>query len=99
MGSPPDPGLIQLEGHLATFGVVRGLALGEPDLLVDGEHGGDLRELRVGPLPSSLPGVVRVLQLRRDGRDLLEDRVDPRLTLVGLRLAGGEVFVGEVRAR
>ncbi len=98
-GSGLGPGLDELAGHLRTFGVTRGLALGEVDLLVDGEHGGDLRTLRVGPLPPSLPGVVRALQLRRDGRDLLEDQVDPRLGLIGLRLAGGEDFVREVRSR
>jgi hypothetical protein len=94
-----DPTLRELEGHLATFGVVRGLALGEPHLLLDGEHGGDLREVTVETLPPTLPGVVRVLQLRRDGRDLLEDQVDPRLQLIGLRLAGGTEFVRRVRAR
>lgn len=98
-GTGLDPTLRELQGHLATFGVVRGLALGEPHLLVDGEHGGDLRRVTVEILPPTLPGVVRVLQLRRDGRDLLEDQVDPRLQLVGLRLAGGAEFVRRVRAR
>ena len=98
-GAGLDPTLRELEGHLATFGVVRGLALGEPHLLVDGEHGGDLRGVTVEALPPTLPGVVRVLQLRRDGRDLLADQVDPRLQLIGLRLAGGAEFVRRVRAR
>ncbi len=90
---PPD-----LAGPVRVFGVVRGLALGE----LDGVLGGagerlDLDDLQT--LPDSVPGVLRTEQLRRDGRDLLSTRADPRLLLVGFRLAGGEALIRRWRGR
>ncbi|MEM7203696.1 MAG: serine/threonine-protein kinase [Planctomycetota bacterium] len=48
-----------------------------------------------GPLPTSVPGVVRSLVLLRTGNGL--DAVDWRLPHVGFRLAGGARFIREVR--
>jgi hypothetical protein len=87
-----------LAAHFAVFGVVRGLAFGEVDGLVDGLTG-DVVPLDSHPVPASVPGVTRALQLRRDGGELLAGRLDPHLGLVGMRLAGGDAFVARVRGR
>ena len=44
-------------------------------------------------------GVLGTLHLRRDGMGLLPGEVDPRLGGIGMRLAGGAVFVRQVRPR
>ncbi|MBL8726853.1 MAG: protein kinase [Planctomycetes bacterium] len=88
---PPD-----LEGPLRMLGVVRGLALGELEGLIGG--GGirlDARILTV--VPDTVPGVLRTEQLARDGRDLLTSQRDPRLLLVGFRIAGTEAMLSRLR--
>lgn len=79
-----------LATELLRTGSVRGTALGESELqsAVQGE--------RVGP---TYPGVVRVLQLRRDGRGVLVGEADPHLPFIGFRLCGGRRFLEQVRAR
>ncbi|MBK8098514.1 MAG: serine/threonine protein kinase [Planctomycetes bacterium] len=87
-----------LAPRTSTLAVVRGLAFGEIGGLVD-RDGLPLRSLPSGPLPDSVPGVVRAEQLRRDGRDLLPDRVDPRLRRVGFRLAAHRELQRRLRER
>ena len=89
--------LPELRARLSTFGVVRGLAIGDRAGVLDAD--GRRLELATGPLPASVPGVLRAEQMRRDGRDLLPGRWDPRLLFTGFRLAGGSVFVQRVRNR
>jgi serine/threonine-protein kinase len=83
---------------LALHGVVRGLAVGELEGLVDAGTG-----RRVDPeqelVPARVPGVLRSLCIRRDGLGLLPGEVDPHLRLTGFRLAGGGRFVQKVRER
>jgi hypothetical protein len=75
------------------LGVVRGLALDELPLL-HGEIGSGR-----GRYPAPVPGVVRVLQMARDGSGVLPQQLDPHLRVVGLRLCGGRAFLAWVRAR
>lgn len=86
----------ELAGPLRTFGVVRGLALGEVAGLL-AASGQRLEPMGLTTVPASVPGVLRSEQLRRDGRDLLADRPDPRLQVVGLRVAGTTAFVARLR--
>jgi hypothetical protein len=88
----------ELGRRLLLTGTVRGLALGETDGLLDARTGARVTDAD-GPLPAGVPGVVRTLYLRRDGRGLLPDEWDPHLASTGLRLAGGRAFVTEVRSR
>jgi hypothetical protein len=78
----PDP-----VGPLRQFGVVRGLAWGNRVGLVD-RAGAPLDTAAHSMLPTHVPGVVRTEQLRRDGRDLLAAKADPRLQAVGFRIVG-----------
>jgi hypothetical protein len=87
--------LPELRARLSTFGVVRGLAIGDRVGALDAD--GRRLDLATGSLPASVPGVLRAEQMRRDGRDLLPGRWDPRLLVTGFRLAGGSVFVQRVR--
>ena len=87
-----------LAGPVRSFGVVRGLALGEHEGLL-GPEGERLDLGDRQTLPDSVPGVLRTEQLRRDGRDLLSTRADPRLSLVGFRLAAGEALIQRWRGR
>jgi len=89
---PPD-----LAGPLRTLGVVRGLALGELDGLIDarGAPVGTSRE----QVPDTVPGVLRTEQVRRDGRDLLSMQRDPRLARIGFRVAGTASTVARLRGR
>jgi hypothetical protein len=90
---PPD-----LVAPLRTFGVVRGLARGELDGLVD-MNGARLEPESSTCVPLSVPGVLRTEQLRRDGRDLLTSVRDPRLARVGFRVAGTASTVARLRGR
>ena len=77
----PDP-----VGPLRSLGVVRGLACGERNGLL--QRNGDPLVVRdSGWLPDSVPGVLRTEQLRRDGSGLLPSEPDPRLRLIGFRVA------------
>ncbi len=84
-----DPGA-GMATELVRTGSARGIALGEAELAgaAAGEH--------FGP---EAPGVVRVLQLRRDGRGVLPGELDPHLPFIGFRLCGGPRFLDLVRAR
>ena len=78
-----------LEPELRRVGVVRGS--------IAGDHRDSLARRGADELvPDDVAGVVRILVLRRDGRGLLDDP-DPNLRDIGFRLAGGRVFVREVR--
>ncbi|MBI5853288.1 MAG: hypothetical protein HZB39_19950, partial [Planctomycetes bacterium] len=70
--------------------ILRGQATGEDPAIPSDEN---------GRVPPDWPGVVRELQMRRDGGGLAPGEPDPHLGLAGLRIAGGERFVAEVRAR
>ncbi len=85
-----------LAGTVRAFGVVRGLGLGEESGLLD-RRGDRIPLAGDGLLPPSVPGVLRTEQLRRDGRDLLSDRPDPRLRHTGFRLVGGPVLLLRLR--
>lgn len=84
------PAQSALARELLRFGVVRGTAHDEID---PGEARGGVR------LPRSVPGVVRVLQVARDGSGLLPGELDPHLPAIGLRLCGGRAFLHWVRSR
>ena len=93
-GAVAPPG--DLADRLRTVGVVRGLALGELEGLIDVK--GRRLEVRAdGVVPGAVPGVLRTEQLRRDGRDLLSTGPDPRLRRVGFRLAGTPALVRRIR--
>ncbi|MBL9078778.1 MAG: serine/threonine protein kinase [Planctomycetes bacterium] len=88
---PPD-----LAAPLRTLGVVRGLALGELSGLVGGSGIAlDARILTV--VPDTVPGVLRTELYGRDGRDLLTSQRDPRLALVGFRVAGTAAGLARLR--
>lgn len=74
-------------GLIRQFGVVRGLAFGERNGVID-RAGKPLRLEGVRVLPPSVPGVLRTEQLARDGKDLLGRGREPRLQRVGFRVAG-----------
>lgn len=95
LGSRMPP---ELQARLRTFAVVRGLGTGERQGLVD-ETGRPLDPSAIETLPPSVPGVVRTEQLRRDGRDLMPGRDDPRLSHIGFRTVGGNAFVQRIRNR
>ncbi len=88
---PPD-----LAAPLRTFGAVRGLALGELDGVVDG-RGSRVDLATILAIPETTPGVLRTEQLRRDGRDLLVDRRDPRLRTVGFRVVCAPAALARLR--
>lgn len=88
----------ELRARLSTFGVVRGLSCAEPEGLL-GDDGAAIDPSAVDALPASVPGVLRAEQARRDGRDLLPGRDDPRLRHTGFRVVGGAAFVQKVRER
>lgn len=72
---------------LLRLGVVRGLPTGLRSGLLDAT-GRPLSVHAADAMPGSVPGVLRTEQVRRDGRDLLADGVDSRLSSVGFRVAG-----------
>ena len=78
---------------ISGLGVVRGFGDEELRRLIADRGPGSLGG---GP---GFPGVVRTLYLRRDGRGLLPDDVDPFLRHIGFRLAGGSRFVDWMRQR
>ncbi len=86
-------------GRLRELAVVRGLAFGEAFGLVSGLTGRPVIPAAGDVLPADVPGVVRIEQMRRDGRDLVGAGSDPRLARVGLRLAGGAALAQRVRGR
>ena len=88
----------ELLARLRGYGVVRGLGAGERHGLID-RDGQPVDVQASATLPPETPGVVRVELLRRDGRDLMPDRLDPRLSHTGFRLVGDAAFVRWVRAR
>lgn len=99
--APPDQEArlpADLRARLRTFGVVRGLACGEPVGLT-GADGREIDTKLLVELPASVPGVLRAEQMRRDGRGLLPGEPDSRLRFTGFRLAGGSVFLQRVRSR
>ena len=73
-------------GLAARVGVVRGLAFGQVAGVI-GESGERLQLGPEAPLPRCVPGVLRTVQLRRDGQALLARGRDPRLRVVGFRVA------------
>ena len=80
-------------GPSRLFGVVRGLAFGEENGLIDVE-GRPLPTGRYGTLPASVPGVLRAEQLHCDGSPLVDPggaARDPRLQRIGLRVAATAV--------
>ncbi|MEZ5965353.1 MAG: serine/threonine-protein kinase [Planctomycetota bacterium] len=79
---------------LLRFGSVRGLALDE---LATAAPGNAVHAK--GRWPARVPGVVRVLQMARDGSGVLPDEVDPHLAVLGVRLCGGRRFLARVRSR
>ncbi len=88
----------ELLARLRGYGVVRGIGAGERHGLID-RDGQPVDVEASATLPPETPGVVRVELLRRDGRDLMPDRLDPRLSHTGFRLVGDTAFVRWVRAR
>ena len=74
-------------GLTRQFAVVRGLAFGESNGLIDSEGKPFVLDQHT-VLPASVPGVLRTEQMRRDGSDLLGRGREPRLLLVGFRVAG-----------
>jgi hypothetical protein len=92
--SPPA----EIRPRLRRFGVIRGLALGE----LDGLLGADGRTVVLAPsgvVPASVPGVLRSEQMRRDGGGLVPSARDPRLGVVGFRVAGGAALIARLRRR
>ncbi|MFM1873940.1 MAG: hypothetical protein RL398_3362 [Planctomycetota bacterium] len=89
---------LDLVAALRTFGIVHGLALGELDGLLD-SAGERVTVDDHRTVPPSVPGVIRAEQLRRDGRDLLSARSDPRLARTGFRVAAGEALLLRWRGR
>jgi hypothetical protein len=88
----------ELQSRLRRFGVIRGLALGE----LDGLLGADGRVGALTPsgvVPAAVPGVLRSEQIPRDGSGLLAEARDPRLAVVGFRLAGGAALLAHLRRR
>jgi len=83
-----------VERPLLRFGMARGMALDE---LVSTPQGTAVHAH--GRWPARVPGVVRVLQLARDGSGMLPNELDPHLPVLGVRLCGGRVFLSRVRAR
>ena len=58
-----------------------------------------LRRRGVDRVPASVPGVVRSETMKRSGRGLTADEVDPRLRQTGFRIVGSEAFVQSVRGK
>lgn len=79
---------------LLRLGIARGTALDE---LVATPQGSTAHA--AGRWPARVPGVVRVLQLARDGSGVLPNELDPHLPVVGVRLCGGRAFLTRVRSR
>jgi hypothetical protein len=86
-----------LSGSAGQLGVVRGLAFGEAAGLLDAA-GASIDPATLVYLPSTVPGVLRTEQLRRDGLDLLGGR-DPRLDRVGFRFAVTAAALARARGR
>lgn len=82
-------------GLTRQFAVVRGLAFGESNGLIDSQ-GKPLIPEHFTILPASVPGVLRTEQLRRDGSDLLGRGREPRLQFVGFRVAGNAKELGRL---
>ncbi len=80
------------------LGVVRGLAFGELEGLIDAT-GARLDPATVTTVPAIVPGVLRTEQLLRTGRDLLSQQPDPRLAVIGCRVVGTPVLQGFLRGR
>ena len=87
-----------LAAALRSFGVVRGLALGEMEGLIS-KAGTRLQAERLAEVPASVPGVLRTEQLRRDGRALLSRDLDPRLQRTGFRVAGQRELLKVLRGK
>ncbi|MCA8953302.1 MAG: hypothetical protein KDE27_27570, partial [Planctomycetes bacterium] len=85
-----------LADRLRTVGVVRGLALGEVEGLLQ-PSGQRLDPGVSAVVPASVPGVLRTEQLRRDGRDFLSRGADARLARVGFRVAGTAALIARIR--
>jgi hypothetical protein len=85
LGRPEPP--FDPVGPMRSLGVVRGLAFGEREGLIDAA-GARLSPSQHRTLPDPVPGVLRTLQLRRDGVGLLNTAHDPRLAQIGFRVAG-----------
>ncbi|MFO1051737.1 MAG: bifunctional serine/threonine-protein kinase/formylglycine-generating enzyme family protein [Planctomycetota bacterium] len=83
-------GEVELDPAIVRRAVLRGIGAGEEFPLRGGTDG------RLG---ADWPGVVRELQIRRDGAGLVPGTDDPYLALAGFRLVGGDAFVAEVRRR
>lgn len=83
---------------LRSFGVVRGLALGETEGLIS-KAGTRLLAHQLAEVPASVPGVLRTEQLRRDGRALLSRDQDPRLLHTGFRVAGQRELLKLLRGK
>lgn len=85
-------------GPVRQLGVVRGLASGERDGLID-DTGDRLDVFTTTTLPAAVPGVLRTLQLPRDGRDPLGGGRDPRLAGIGFRVVGDANVLTRLRGR
>ncbi len=91
----PEPHAV---GPMRKLGVVRGLAFGERQGLID--RAGELLDPdRFQFVPAAVPGVLRSEQLQRDGRDLLSGGREPRLQQVGFRVVGSASTVARLRGR
>lgn len=84
----------EVERQLLRFGIARGMAIDELAATP-----GALTLRGAGRWPGRVPGVVRVLQLARDGSGVLAEQPDPHLPVLGVRLCGGRAFLERVRAR
>jgi predicted Ser/Thr protein kinase len=85
-------------GPARQFGVVRGVAFGEPLGLVDAD-GRIVDPSTTSILPRAVPGVLRTEQLRRDGSSLLAEGRDQRLARVGFRVAGSATKLANLWGR
>lgn len=93
--SPVDPDPV---GAMHALGVVRGLAFGELEGLIDAT-GARIDPATVTTVPAIVPGVLRTEQLLRTGRDLLSQQPDPRLAVIGCRVVGTPVLQAFLRGR
>src|SRR5690606_17072120 len=84
----PDRTPADLRAFVTTLAVLRGVGLDGLEPLAQPRED-----------PAAWPGVVRVVQMRRDGEGLVPGRPDRLVAGAGMRIAGGARFVREVRAR